>query len=82
MTEITEFKCLEEKFKHGSHVFRAGNTYQLEDYPDISKAELKMFFDAGWISVDVWGEAPARDPSKKITLQVDNIATGVTSTEV
>jgi len=71
--EATEFKCIEAKFKHGSNTFRKDNVYQVEDFDDIGQPELQMFFKAGWVWVDGWGEPPQRDPNRKIVLNMENV---------
>jgi hypothetical protein len=71
-----EFDCIEPKFLHDGYTFRAGNKYVLEDYPEINKAEVHMFWRAGWVSVPGWPETPARDPNRVVTLEVHNVTIG------
>lgn len=73
LPQAAAFTCLEEKFLHGANAFRKGNVYQVEDYADIDQPEVVMFFKAGWVSVEGWPDPPARDPSRKIVLDVHNI---------
>ncbi len=78
----TAFKCVESSFKHDTHTFREGNTYQLEDYPDINQAELQMFWKAGWVQVEGWPETPERDVNKVVELEPHNSTIGIQSTDV
>ena len=75
------FKVIEEKFKHLSHVFRKDNTYELEDYPDIDKADVEVFHGAGWIQVEGWPDPPARDPNR-VVLKMDRHAVSLKQGEV
>jgi len=75
------FTVLEEKFKHGQNVFRRGNTYEVEDYPDIDATDVKMFHAAGWVSVEGWPDPPARDPNR-VLLRVGKQVVGLKSKEV
>jgi hypothetical protein len=68
-----EFESLEGKFRHGANTFRQGNKYRVEDYGDIGKSEVFMFWRAGWVKVSGWPETPSRDPARKITLDIHNI---------
>lgn len=73
LPEPTAFECLERKFIHEGSVFHRGNTYPLADFPHINKAEVFMFWRAGWVKVEGWPETPPRNPNQKIVLDVHNI---------
>ena len=73
LPDPARFTVLEEKFRHGAHVFRKGNTYELADYPEIDAADVRVFHDAGWIEVEDWPDPPARDP-KRVVMKLDKQA--------
>jgi hypothetical protein len=73
LPQPTEFDCIEPKFQHDGYTFRSGNNYVLADFPKIVKAEVFMFWRAGWVKVAGWPEPPARNPNRVITLDVHNI---------
>lgn len=67
-------------FKHGHTRFEQGNTYNQDNHP-ITDADLKMFWDAGWIEVEGWETAPPLSTSP-VAIQPDNIVIPVAGGDV
>ncbi len=69
-------------FQHDGYVFRAGQTYQLEDFPLIDKAEVFMFWQAGWVDVPDWPDNPGINTSRVVTLDVQSIKVGHAASDI
>lgn len=71
-----------KKFNHDGYIFRAGQSYILEDFPKISKDEVFMFWRAGWINVNGWPDNPGIDKARHVTLEVKGHAVKTFNREV
>jgi hypothetical protein len=70
-----KFKVL-HTFKHGFSTFEVGNSHDSAAL-DVADAMVDMWYRAGWVEIEGKPPAPAIDPSRAVTLEVQNVKVGM-----
>ena len=73
------FKVLHQ-FKHGLNTFEAGNSYNPENYENMSESVVNVFHNAGWIELE-GKENNNLNPSHSEVI-ADNVSSNTTTSNV